>query len=95
MELFNELIRHLGTHFNLTALETPWQNGMVERHGGVLGDITAIVMETSPVGLDQMKDVCMHVAMAKNPTFELCSLGFKIEVTFSLQQSVSVYVFDA
>ena len=64
---FSELMRHLGTHFNLMALEAPWQNGMVERHGGVLGDIiTATVMETSPVGIDQMKDVCMHAAMAKN-----------------------------
>ena len=35
------------------------------------------------------------VAMAKNPTFELFTLGFKIEVTFSLQQSVSVYAIDA
>ena len=65
--VFSELTRCLGTHFNLTALEAPWQNGMVERHGGVLGDIiTASVMETSPVGFQQMTDVCMHAPMAKN-----------------------------
>ena len=23
----------------MMALEAPWQNGMVERHGGVLGDM--------------------------------------------------------
>ena len=60
-------MRHFGTHFNFTALEAPWQNGMVERRGGVLGYIfAATVMETSLVGLDQMKDVCMHAALAKN-----------------------------
>ena len=60
-------MRCLGTHFNLTALEAPLQNGMVERHGGVLGDIIiATVMETSPVGYNQMRDVCMHAATAQN-----------------------------
>ena len=63
----SELMRQLGTHFNLIALEAPWQNGMVERHGGVLGDIiTVTVMETGAVGFDMMKDVCIHSAMAKN-----------------------------
>ena len=27
---FSELMRQLGTHFNLIALEAPWQNGMVD-----------------------------------------------------------------
>ena len=50
----------------MTALEAPWQNGMVEWHGGVLGDIIeAIVLETSPIGYDQMSDVCLHASMAK------------------------------
>ena len=65
--VFSELMRQLGTHFNLIAFEAPWQNGMVERHGGVLGDIiTVTVMETGAVGFDMMKDVCIHSAMAKN-----------------------------
>ena len=60
-------MRCLGAHFNLIALEAPWQNGMVERHGGVLGDIiTVTVMESGAVGFDQMRDVCAHAAMAKN-----------------------------
>ena len=51
----------------MTALEAPWQNGMVERRGGVLGDIIkAIVLETSPIGYQRMCDVCLHAAMAKN-----------------------------
>ena len=43
----------------MTALEAPWQNGMVERDGGFLGDIIeAIVLETSPVGFQQ---ICEYV----------------------------------
>ena len=61
------MVDNLGAHFKLTALEAPWQNGMVERHGGVLGDIIeAVVLASAPVGLQQMKDVCLHASMAKN-----------------------------
>ena len=42
--VFSELMRCVGTHFNLTALEAPWLNGMVERHGGVLGDIISVTV---------------------------------------------------
>ena len=60
-------MRCLGIHFNLIAFEAPWQNGVVERHGGVLGDIiTVTVMESGAQGFDQMRDVCAHAAMAKN-----------------------------
>ena len=60
-------MRTLGTHFNLIALEAKWQNGMVERHGGVLGDIISVtVMETGATGFQQMKDVAIHFCMAKN-----------------------------
>ena len=56
---FTHCSRHLGAAFKMQGLEAPWQNGMVERHGGVLGDIIeAIVNETSPVGFSQMCDVC-------------------------------------
>ena len=65
--VFSELMRQLGTRFNFIALEAPWQNGMVERHGGVLGDIiTVTVMETGAIGFNQMKDVAIHASMSKN-----------------------------
>ena len=65
--IHSELMRQSGIHFNLIALEAPWQNGMVERHGGVLGDIiTVTVMETGATGFQQMKDVCVHASMSKN-----------------------------
>ena len=52
----------------MIPVEAPWQLGMVERHGSVLGDIiTAIVMEVSPVGERQMKDVCFHASFVKIP----------------------------
>ena len=64
---FSECARHLGTAFKMMSLEAPWQNGMVERHGGVLGDIIeAVILETSPVGYTQMSDICLHASMAKN-----------------------------
>ena len=64
---FTEMARELGTHFNMVPVEAPWQNGMVERHGSVLGDIiTATIQNTSPTGYKQMKDVCLHASMAKN-----------------------------
>ena len=59
--VFFEFMRQPGIRFKLIALAAPWQNGMVERHGGVLGDIiTVIGMETGAVGFDMMKDVCIH-----------------------------------
>jgi transposase InsO family protein len=36
---FTRCTRHLGAAFKMTASEAPWQNGMVERCRGVLGDI--------------------------------------------------------
>ena len=58
---FTRCAKNLGAAFKMQGLEAPWQNGMVERHGGVLGDIIeAIVIETSPIGYEQMKDVCLH-----------------------------------
>ena len=62
-----ECTKQLGAHFKMTAFEAPRQKGMVERHGGVLGDIIeATVLETSPLGYEQMCDVCLHASMATN-----------------------------
>ena len=64
---FTRCAKYLGAAFKMQGLEAPWQNGMVERHGGVLGDIIeAVVQETSPVGFTQMSDFCLHASMAKN-----------------------------
>ena len=64
---FQEVQAQLGTRFKMIPVEAPWQNGMVERHGGVLGDIVhAVVAETGAVGYSQMRDVCLHASMSKN-----------------------------
>ena len=64
---FQEVAQKIGAKFRMVPTEAPWQNGMVERHGGVLGDIVqATVMETGAIGADQMTDVCLHASMAKN-----------------------------
>ena len=36
---FQEVVNLLGSKFKMIPVEAPWQNGMVERHGGVMGDI--------------------------------------------------------
>ena len=64
---FQEMLSDLGIQYRLVPVESPWQLGMVERHGGVLGDIVhAVVNETGAVGFAQMRDVCLHASMAKN-----------------------------
>ena len=45
----------------------PWQNRTVERHVGVLGDISeAVAFETSPRRFSHMSDACLHASVAKN-----------------------------
>ena len=56
-----------GIRTRFVPTEAPWQNGMVERHGAVLGDIvTAVVTETGANGLGAMRDVCLHASFTKN-----------------------------
>ena len=51
----------------MTAVEAPWQHGMVERHGGVLGEIIHVTTtETKARGLEDMTRVVTFAAMAKN-----------------------------
>ena len=61
------MVNLLGSKFKMIPVEAPWQNGMVERHGGVMGDIIdSVVVETGAVGFGQMQDVVLHASMAKN-----------------------------
>ena len=47
--------------------ESPWQNGMVERHGGVLQDIVrATVEELAITGLEDMKVTLQKACQSKN-----------------------------
>ena len=64
---FQEFCSQMGIKSRFIPTEGQWQNGMVERHGGVLGDIvTAVVLETAAAGMMQMRDVCLHASMCKN-----------------------------
>ena len=64
---FQEMTADQGIEFTMIPTEAPWQQGMVERHGGVLGDIiVAMSEELAPRGLDDMRDVAFHACMAKN-----------------------------
>ena len=64
---FKDAMSQLGIAHRMIPVEAPWQHGMVERHGDVIGEIVAAaVKDTSVHGMDQMKDVCLYASMAKN-----------------------------
>ncbi len=69
---------YLGTRFNMIPMVAPWQKGLVERHGSVLGDIiTATVMETPPRGFKETK---MSVYMSLSPrTADQAALDIPLE----------------
>ena len=60
-------VMQLGCASRVAGTESHWQNAMVERHGGVLGDIVeAIVEELQLVGEEDMAQAAMWAATAKN-----------------------------
>ena len=64
---FQEMLTTLGIRYRLVPVEAPWQHGMVERHGQVLGDIARVVItETGVNGRQEMEDVLLHTSMTKN-----------------------------
>ena len=64
---FQAMLTDLGIAYRLVPVESPWQHGMVERHGQVLAEIIqAIATEKLVSGMQQMKDVALHTCMAKN-----------------------------
>ena len=61
------MLNTFGVAYKLIPVESPWQLGMVERHGAVLADIvTSVVIEKHVSGHENMKDVALHTCMAKN-----------------------------
>ena len=61
------MLSNLGIAYRLVPVEAPWQHGMVERHGEVLGDVIAVTaQEVGAQGFQQMQDVCLHACMVKN-----------------------------
>ena len=59
---FAAQMRRLGLNPRVTPTEAPWQNGMVERHGGVLGEILSVMVEQAQ--LTGEADMTMGGAMA-------------------------------
>ena len=55
---FKDAMSQLGMSHRMIPLEAPWQHGMVERHGDVMGEIvSAAVKDTSTHGLDHMNKI--------------------------------------
>ena len=65
--VFQEMLSNNGIQYRVVPVESPWQHGMVERHGAVLADIIkSVATEKHVQGYKAMKDVAMHACMAKN-----------------------------
>ena len=66
-EFSNEELRKLGEKVNITikttAAESPWSNGLCERHNGVLGEMLGKTMAEAKCSLDIAIDWCIN---AKN-----------------------------
>ena len=63
----SEVLENLGIKSRFIPTEAQWQNGMVERHGQVMGDIvSSVIKETRAVGIESLKEICLHSSMAKN-----------------------------
>ena len=57
----------MGIEPHVTATESPWQNGLVERHGQVLGEIVSIMVDQSQLkGEADMHMAGIFAAVAKN-----------------------------
>ena len=64
---FQALTERLGTGIRTAGLEAPWQIGVVERAGAVLGEIMRITIdEAYVVGKQEMKLTAVFSAKAKN-----------------------------
>jgi hypothetical protein len=67
LEVFRNMVERFGINTRVTPVESPWQQGMVERHGGVAGDIIeANVHELQIKGAPEMERTVLQALAAKN-----------------------------
>ena len=64
---FREMVERFGSGTRVTPVEAAWQQGMVERHGGVISDmLDAFVRDLAVAGSDEMEMALCHCSAAKN-----------------------------
>ena len=64
---FQMMVERYGASNRTTPIESPWQIGMVERHGGVIGEIIAMIVHSSNVcGEKEMILTSIAATAAKN-----------------------------
>ena len=51
-KLFTDMCENLNVRFITTAAESPWSNGLVERHNGLIGDAVSKIMEDVDCSVD-------------------------------------------
>ena len=79
----------------MTATEAPWQNGMVERHGQVLGEIVSTMVDTSQLsGTKDMDMAGVFAAAAKNRRADATGHSAR-ERVFGVKEKMPGSVIDA
>ena len=64
---FQMMVERYGASSRTAPIESPWQIGMVERHGGVIGEIIAMIVHSSNVvGKKEMILTSIAATAAKN-----------------------------
>jgi hypothetical protein len=64
---FAEMLRKLGIEPHITSTESPWQNGLVERHGQVLAEVVSVMVDQCQLkGPADMHLAGIFAATAKN-----------------------------
>ena len=72
---FVMMVERYGACSRVAPIEAPWQIGMVERHGGVIGEIIAmIVHSTQARGIREMTLVSIAATAAKNRLDSMATL---------------------
>eukprot|EP00971_Amphidinium_carterae_P133818 2650902-Amphidinium_carterae.1 len=64
---FQQELNRCGTLCGTAALESPHQNSLVERHGGILGEIMEVLIDTHQISaVEDVKLACSMACAAKN-----------------------------
>eukprot|EP00971_Amphidinium_carterae_P145961 2893124-Amphidinium_carterae.2 len=64
---FTERVENDGTQHELTAVDTPWQNGRTERAGGIIKMmVSKIRMSTPPQNSHELQEIIIAACTAKN-----------------------------
>ena len=92
---YGEMLERLEAATVVTPTAAAWQNGLCERHGGVLGNIIeAIVAQCGLAGVDEMRTAANFASMAKNRRPDRTGFSARARV-FGADEHLPASVIDA